>query len=307
MPAKGQRTGYTFNCENCDKEVYQTKTQYERAEHHFCSNRCQKEYQHKQLFEDRKCEMCNNMFHVSKKSAQRFCSAECQNVWQTTRVGDNNPQTHRIECNCTNCNKLIKIKYSSYNRHQNHFCSQKCMKQWFNNVLYQTDEWKEKSRIRAANILKNNIQNLNTKPQILINELLDDMNVLYKNEEVFKYYAVDNYLYDNNLIIEVMGDFWHSNPTKYTFDSLKDIQLKRLPKDKTKHTYIKHYYNIEILYLWESGIYERIDLCKQLITQYIENNGILDNYHSFNYTLQNNQLLLNKNIVNPLYCNTINA
>ena len=307
MPAKGQRSGYTFNCENCGEEVYQTKTQYERAEHHFCSNKCQKQYQHNQLFEDRKCEICNNTFHVSKKSAQRFCSIECQNKWQTTRVGENNPQTNRIKCNCTNCKKLIKIKPSRYERYKNHFCNKKCKQEWFLNVLYKTKEWKEKSRIRAAKILKDNKNTLNTKPQIMINQLLEEMNISYRNEEVFEYYSVDNYLYDNNLIIEVMGDFWHSNPIKYSLDNLKEIQKQRIPKDKTKHTYIKKYYNIEILYLWEKDIYDNIDLCKNLILEYIANDGILKNYHSFNYTNQNNILTLNKNIIYPLFDNMTNA
>lgn len=307
MPAKGQRTGYTFNCENCGKEVYQTKTQYERAKHHFCSNKCQKEFQHNQLFEDRKCEICNNTFHVSKKSTQKFCSQKCQNIWQTTRTGENNSQTNRVECNCTNCNKIIKIKPSRYELYDNHFCNKICKQEWFNNVLYQTPKWKEKSRIRAANILKENQKSTNTKPQIIINNLLDNMNIAYKNEEVFKYYAVDNYLYDKNLIIEVMGDFWHSNPTKYNLDNINKIQKQRIPKDKTKHTYINKYYNIEILYLWENDIYKNIELCENLISKYIENNGILDNYHSFNYTMQNNELILNDNIIYPLFNNMTNA
>lgn len=67
MAAKGQRTGHYVDCENCGKTVYQTKTQYNRAKHHFCSNKCQKEFQHKLLFEDRKCEICDNVFHVRKK------------------------------------------------------------------------------------------------------------------------------------------------------------------------------------------------------------------------------------------------
>lgn len=307
MPAKGQKSGYTFCCENCNKEVYQTKTQYERAKHHFCSNKCQKEYQHKQLFEDRKCEMCDNTFHVSKKSNQRFCSVECQRNWQTTRIGEKNSQTNRIECRCTNCNKILKIKPSKYKKQEHHFCNRDCQHEWFNNVLYQSEEWKEKSRIRAANILKNNKMTLNSKPQIIINELLDKMNVSYQNEESFKYYAVDNYLYDYDLIIEVMGDFWHSNPKKYDINRLNDIQKKRINKDKTKHTYIINNYNIEILYLWEDDIYNNIELCESLILEYINKDGKLDNYHSFNYELNDNLLTLNKNIISPYFNNMTNA
>lgn len=95
-----------------------------------------------------------------------------------------------------------------------------------------------------------------------------------------------------------MGDFWHCNPLKY-IDTFNPIQTKRIPKDKAKHTYIKNNHNIEILYLWEDDIYNRPYLCKRLIKQYIESKGILTNYHSFNYYIKNNKLLLNENVIIP--------
>lgn len=50
----------------------------------------------------------------------------------------------------------------------------------------------------------------------------------------------------------------------------------------------------------------RLDVCKKLIDKYITRNGILDNYHSFNYHLENDNLILNENIVIP-YQDTVNA
>ena len=90
MAQKGQRTGYFIRCENCGKEVYQTKTQYNRGKHHYCSYACQKEFQHKILYEDRECEVCQSLFHVRKKLKQRFCSPDCQKEWQKTNVGSKN-------------------------------------------------------------------------------------------------------------------------------------------------------------------------------------------------------------------------
>ena len=103
IPAKGQLSGYFINCENCGKEIYQTKTQYNRAKHHFCSNKCQKDFQHNQLFEDRVCEICGNVFHVSKKSKQRFCSIQCQGTWQSSLVGKLNPRNTREIITCEYC------------------------------------------------------------------------------------------------------------------------------------------------------------------------------------------------------------
>ena len=78
------RTGYYVNCEWCGKEVYQTKTQYNRGKHHYCSNECQFKFQHAQKFEFRKCEICGELYETKKNSTQRFCSPKCQGKWQST-------------------------------------------------------------------------------------------------------------------------------------------------------------------------------------------------------------------------------
>lgn len=97
-----------------------------------------------------------------------------------------------------------------------------------------------------------------------------------------------------------MGDFWHTNPTVY-FDVTKEIQKKRIPKDKAKHTYVKNRYNYELLYLWENDIYNNLEVCEKLIIEYISNNGVLKNYNSFNYHILNNELLLNDEIIYPYF------
>jgi hypothetical protein len=38
-----------------------------------------------------------------------------------------------------------------------------------------------------------------------------------------------------------------------------------------------------------------------LINRYIENKGILNNYHSFNYSIIDGELMLNKNIISPYF------
>ena len=306
MPAKGQLSGYFINCEYCGKEIYQTKTQYNKAKHHFCSNQCQKAFQHSELFEDRKCEICGNIFHVSKKSSKRFCSIECQGKWQSTQIGILNPRYKKVEIECENCGKKFYGKLYKIKNGQHNFCSNKCRQTWYSKVFSQDDNWKEKSRKRAVKILESKQLDTNTRPQQIINDILKDNNISYINEKGFEYYAVDNYLNEYNLIIEVMGDFWHCNPLKYSSMNDYDIHKKRIPRDKAKHTYFKRYLNIEILYLWEYDIYNNLDVCKILIDKYINNNGMLDNYHSFNYHLENSNLVLNENIIIP-YQDMVNA
>lgn len=306
MSTKGQLSGYWVNCENCGKLVYKTKTNYHRRKHHYCSNKCQLEKQHKLLYEDRECEICGKTFHVSKKSTQRFCSIECQGKWQSTQIGVLNPRSTKVEIECEYCGKKFYEKVYKTKNGQHNFCSNECRKNWYSNVFSQDDSWREESRRRAVKILENRQLDTNTKPQLTINTILDNLKISYINEKGFQYYAVDNYLDEYNLVIEVMGDFWHCNPLKYSSPNDYEVHKKRIPRDKAKHTYFKNNYKIEILYLWEDDIYNNFDVCEKLIRLYINNSGILENYHSFNYHIENNELVLNKNIIIP-YQDMVNA
>lgn len=200
---------------------------------------------------------------------------------------------------CDYCGKLHAVGGYRIANQERHFCSKTCRIEWYANIWSQQDSWREESRKRAASLLKENGKVTLTKPQRIINSMLDGMGVKYENEKTFVYYAVDNYLIDENLVVEVMGDFWHGNPNKYAPNKLRDIQIRNIPRDKAKHTYISKHHNIEILYLWEADIYKSPDLCKALIRQYIGTGGDLINYHSFNYHVEDGKLKLNNNLIIP--------
>lgn len=299
-----QRTGTNVVCANCGKEFYRRQYHIDRQEKadglNFCSNECKAEYKHNNSVEQRICEICGEPFECPKTSTQRFCSQECRYEWNKTIVGDKNPQYNHIQSCCEYCGKLYELKPSQYERSNHHFCSIKCRQDWYANIYSQTDEYKEMCRKRAVDLLNQGYNNTtNSLPQRIINSLLDELNINYINEKSFVYYAVDNYLLDFNLIIEVMGDYWHCNPIVYSKDRINDVQKGRIYKDKTKHSYIFNNYNIQILYLWEADIMKNIELCKQLIIKYINNCGKLENYHSFNYFLNNNNLFLSDEIIVP--------
>lgn len=250
--------------------------------------------------------MCGKLFHVRKKLLQRFCSVDCQNKWQKTRVGVLNPKSTKVKIRCEHCNNEFYEKLYKTKNGQHNFCSNKCRRIWYSEVFSQDNNWKGKSRMRAVRIIESRQLNTNTKPQQIINDVLNDMGIPYVNEKGFKYYAVDNYLNEHNLIIEVMGDFWHCNPLKFSTPDGCDIHKKRIPRDKAKHTYLRNCYNIEVLYLWEDDIYNNLDVCRKIIDKYINNNGVLENYHSFNYHTENGVLVLNDDIITP-YQDMVNA
>ena len=82
---------------------------------------------------------------------------------------------------------------------------------------------------------------------------------------------------------------------------MKNKKKKRIVKDKAKKSYIKNQYDVNILYIWESDLYTNVDLCSALVKMYIERNGVLNNYHSFNYHIEENQIKLNDTILVPRF------
>lgn len=293
-----EKTGKFVPCEYCGKIVYKTLSQYNKREHHFCSNKCQSLKKRQDTFEHRKCEICGADLYVSKKSTQRFCSDTCQNIWQRSNIAFDNPKFEGGYVTCENCGKEFVVGKTVLESARHHFCSTACRQEWYSKVWSQSDEWRDESRKRAVQLLKENPVVTQTKPQIVVNNMLDELLISYQNEEPFVYYSIDNYLPDYELAIEIMGDYWHSSPLKYP-DKLNDKQKHIISRDKAKRTYLKRYYGIDILYLWEHDILARPKLCKELIIRYIENNGRLSNYHSFNYKLDGTSLILNSKIVYP--------
>lgn len=116
---------------------------------------------------------------------------------------------------CENCGERYLVGKTILENGRHHFCSKQCRQYWYSNAWSQSDEWKEESRRRAVSLLNNNIASTQTKPQVVVNNILDNLSIAYRNEEPFVYYSIDNYLTEYELAIEVMGDYWHSSPLKY--------------------------------------------------------------------------------------------
>lgn len=270
------------------------------------------------------CEMCKKemSIHPCKlfKNKHVFCSSEC--YWKHKKIntphGKDSPDYNRITTNCTNCDIILEVTpwyYNMVNSYgDNHnFCSQKCYWEYRSkyyvgekSVMYNyvfSDEQKERCRINTVKKYEEGVFNTETKPQLAVNHILNNLDIKYQREKGFKYYNADNYLIDYNLIIEVMGDYFHASPKKYKdITKLNKMQKKDISRDKSKRTYIKKYYNIDILYLWEHDVNKNPELCSQLIQNYVNNKGCIENYNSFNYFLDiNNNIKLSKNIIRPYF------
>ncbi|WP_195618562.1 hypothetical protein [Clostridium paraputrificum] len=232
------------------------------------------------------------------------------NLRNVDNRGSNNPNwVDRIKVNCCNCGKEFYTMESSYRKKKyGSCCSKECLGEFRskinkgkNNPNWNNGEaWnlcmREKASERAVErLIKSDFKYYDTKPQKIVNKMLNEIGIKYTNEYRCGNYVVDNYINDYGLMIEVQGNFYHCNPIMNLKNSRKD---KIIDKDKNKHEYIKTNYNVEVLYLWEYDIINRKELCKNILSLYINNNGKLKNYHSFNYDDEYN---LNSKIVDIGY------
>lgn len=293
----GKKNGIYIECEWCGKQIYRTVYQYKKREHHFCSNKCQALKRESETYEHRKCGFCGVDMYVRRSSTKQFCSTRCQNEWQRNRIGFENPKFEGGVLTCQWCGQDYVVgKYKL--EHGSRFCSIECRREWYSKIWSQSDEWKTKSRKRAASLMASNNVCTQTRPQIIMNDILNALNISYTNEEPFVYYSVDNYLSEYNLIIEVMGDYWHCNPIRYD-RPINDRQAEIISRDKAKHTFIFKRYGIEILYVWESDLLKSQEKCAALILEYIGRNGELQDYNSFNYNYEDNVLSMLQNPIIP--------
>lgn len=295
------------NCGTCGKEIetVQSKINNSKSGKVFCSNKCVGVYNSKQRKNriNKTCKICNKEYEVIPSLADTSvtCSVECQHIWQSKYLVGENANGYNSNItrdmrmhNCDWCgneyelNSPYKIKQKEKGKQL--FCSQKCYREWYAKEWSQSLEWKNASRKRAVKMLEDGLFNhTDTQCQTIVNDILNELNIKYENEYNCKYYSIDNYLVDSNLMIEVMGAYWHADPRIYNEINYQ-MQVNRIKNDKAKKTYVKNNYSINILYLWEIDIIKNQELCKSLIKEYIKTKGQLKFYDSFNYNIVNEKL-----------------
>ena len=290
-------TRVKVNCFECGKDLKVPQYRYKKLisnEVSFitCSRLCQNRYIGKQNQGEnhhgykepitKKCSTCDEEFKVRehRENSAKYCSVKCQRIG----VGKQNIPKKKLLVNCSGCNKEYFVWEHMYKKYDLHFCSNSCKYE------------------NAGMMVSKQRGKYDTKIQVIVNNILSKENIAFENEYPFGRFCVDNYLMDSNLVIEVMGDYWHSNPMVYeTYTELNDTQKNRVRLDKCKKTYLNNR-GVHVLYLWEVDITNDPDKCKALIVNFINSKGNLSDLNSFNYTLTDeNKTSVNSNRFIPYF------
>jgi len=291
---EGNSTEVDMVCDNCEK-VFKGRFNKLKYNNQFCSLKCSGQFKSRHKWENKQCEFCSEEFTALKTLKQRFCSMGCQSKWQSTYLVGENAVGYKHEVidrirSCSWCGSDFKLrpyrlKEIEKREDKRAFCSTECRRTWYANDWSQREEWKTSRSEAAVQLLTSGVfEKTNTSPQNKVNLILDELDVKYENEYDCKYFSIDNYLLDYNLMIEIMGTYWHTDHRKYEKISYQN-QIDRCVMDKRKKSYVQNNYNTKILYLWEEDIENYPTLIKELIIGFIESKGFLKDYHSFNYCI----------------------
>lgn len=191
-----------------------------------------------------KCKNCKKE-HNGTFGSGRFCCRSCANSRihsEKTKSKIKNSinkynEDKKIIRTCIICKKKRKVFVSNKKKV---CCSKICLS-------------KLKSENQIKRILDGKVINKsNTIPEIKFRNFLNKNKINYKFQYKIDRYLVDFYLPDLNLVYEVYGDYWHTNPKFYDEPKTKVQKFNKI-RDKLKINYLKRKgYNIKII--WEDEI-----------------------------------------------------
>ncbi|RPK31860.1 hypothetical protein [Paenibacillus xylanexedens] len=225
-----------------------------------CSTRCRNEYlklNNPNPSKDKievACAVCRSTFLVNeakyKNQTHFLCSRKCYSTHRSMLYHSDNVYNYQsIYRKCSNCDKEVKIiEYDLTNRN-NSFCSPSC---------YHVHKKNNFSTYYFNDRLNNSRKE--TKPEKAVREYLSKSNIKFEQEFcIHNTYFADFYLPDYNEIIEVYGDYWHCNPSKYPEDAMRtEMQIRSINRDKKRNGHLKHLgYSVNII--WEEQVNKNID------------------------------------------------
>lgn len=243
---------------------------------YFCSSQC-KDKHHEMSKKKKQCLYCGATFSATN-SVHYFCTEKCKNAYY-----DQNMEYCELTCSHCKQNFLRKKKYMSQNGDVV-FCSQKCKGEYY------AEMYRQNVLHRLAN---GEFKTTMTTPHLIISEYLKSVNIQHMNEYIISPFAADIKLNDYNIILEIMGSYWHADCRRYNLNKLNESQQQNIRRDKRKHDFLLKN-NYRVLYLWEYDVIQDLDKCKLLINEFLNNN--VKSAHSSEYDLDNFKLIKNNTI-----------
>ena len=267
-------------CDYCGKTFKKKKSYIKK--HNFCSRKCYGEFR-KIYYVGEKvhnskprntyyCANCNKEIQMLESTARYkkniFCSKQCRFEYDSKvykGVGNPNYKKGNIKINCLNCGK--EFERPAYQENRAKYCSKKCKDEYWSKVLSKTKEHRERLILQGIKAKKTQ-KNKFTKPEKIVYDYLNKNGIeCIPQYPMYNMFVVDFFIPSLNIVIEVLGDYWHGNPSKYSFAELSETQLKHQKKDKIKKDFLlSKGHNVYMI--WENDIYKNLDETMNFLSNY---------------------------------------
>lgn len=190
------------------------------------------------------CVYCGVQFTKCPSQVQpkNYCSTKCRQKGHSKEIeGKNNPKwENKIKLICLSCGKPFERTFYQIINGRYKYCSQKCFTQ------------AQKGKF-PTNLLKRRIPNHHTQPEIIFEQICQKHNLPF-------HYVGDGQLWigktkklnpdfcelnGKKIVIEVMGDYWHS-----------PLLNRKLREDANLNYRKRHYkkYGWESYFIWGSDL-----------------------------------------------------
>lgn len=287
------------NCETCGNELKRNNSQIKASKNgiFFCNRECRSKWD-KKKFENRKvefkCPVCNKIEMLTKSEVKnkKFCSLKCLGLYKTIENSE--------ELKCDYCGKKFLKRKSLISKHN--FCTKKCSEKQSsknnNKKVYKKCIICDKEFLVGRNrkniaktcskechyeyikdisnnghmaerLKKNGIKTVlnqkknKTLPEIMVEEYFNNNGIRFESQKLmYNKFIVDFYLPEYDMVIEVFGDYWHCNPSKYGYEEGKKepnkYQIRQMSKDKARKNYLTKCGH-KFVILWEDDIYKNLE------------------------------------------------
>jgi len=124
---------------------------------------------------------------------------------------------------------------------------------------------KKKKRLESS---AKKMSNKMTNPEKIFSEMMIELDVEFESQKIIDNKIFDFYIPSKNLIVEVHGDYWHSNPLIYEGKELNKIQVRNQKNDLFKETLAKGMgFDIEVVWEYDlkNNYNEQIERFKKIL------------------------------------------
>jgi hypothetical protein len=252
-----------FNCEYCGSEFLADSWRAKTAR--FCSTECMGKSKTESATVVCVCKNCNKEFEALKGQVSfwgeiKFCSVACAT----------NSRKKQVLHTCVICNKEYSVPqcYSE----KSVCCSNKCRNIWVKEVYSKRPEVIERLKRQGTKSQLNSKKSY-TLPELLVFEYLSNIEVEFiPQHSVGDILVVDFFIPKYNAVLEVYGDYWHSNPRKYGDGKypLNEMQQKNKQKDIRRYKVITGKYGYYFYSLWEYDIKNDLENAMNKFFEYID-------------------------------------